>query len=310
MIRDAPGTACWTQKTNERMWKYALKPANLFTASSLFCGFYSIVLSAGASNTDGGAFHAAAVLILFAGLFDMLDGPVARITRTMSEFGKNLDSFADLVAFGIAPGVLLYKWGLAEFEILGFAVAFLFVLAGTLRLSRFNLGVDDGDPAFSRGLTITVSGVTVAVLVIFHHRTGMELLESQLNILLFTLFLSYLMVSRIRFRTIKSVRFRPRVLALVGLAAFSLLIVAVLLDLSVLLVLIATTYIGGNLLEQAVTRRRRRWASYLDEWQAAEEDDEFDEFEDSLDDELPLGAAAGPPPGRRRFRIRWPFRRR
>ncbi len=294
------------------MWRYALKPANLFTASSLFCGFYSIVLAAGASPTDGNAFHAAAVLILFAGLFDMLDGPVARLTRTNSDFGKNLDSFADLVAFGIAPGVLLYKWGLAEFEILGFAVAFLFVLAGALRLSRFNLGVDDGDPAFSKGLTITVSGATVAVLVIFHHRTGMELLESQLNILLFTLFLSYLMVSRIRFRTIKSIRFRPRTLALCGLAAFTLLIVAVVLDLSALLICIATAYIGGNLLEQALTRRRRRWADYLDEWEAAAtgDEDDLDELEDGFDEDLPLGAAAGPPPGPKRFRLRWPFRRR
>jgi len=290
------------------MWKYALKPANLFTASSLFCGFYSIVLSASATSTDGGSFHAAAVLILFAGLFDLLDGPVARITRTQSDFGKNLDSFADLVSFGIAPAVLLFKWGLAEFEILGFAVAFLFLLAGTFRLARFNLGVDDDDPAFSQGLTITVSGATVAVLVIFHHNTGMALLESQLNILLFTLFLSYLMVSRIRFRTVKSIRFRPRTLALGGLLALSIIIVSVVYELSAFLVLVATIYIGGNLLEQAVTRRRRRWARNLDEWEA--EEDELDGFEDSLDEDTPLGVSATPNKPPKRFRLRWPFRRR
>ncbi len=285
------------------MLRYILRPANLFTASSLFCGFYSIVLSASASTGDTGAFHAAAVLILFAGLFDLLDGPVARLTRTESDFGVQLDSFADLVSFGIAPGVLLYKWGLAEMELLGFAVAFLFVLAGTFRLARFNLGVDRREPGFSKGLTITAAGATVASLVIFHHKSGLALLESQLNVILFTVFLSYLMLSEIRFRTAKSIRFRPATLALAGLTASTFIVVTVLMDLSVCLIVIACVYVGSGLLEGVVTRRRRRWEALYEV-----EDEPLDEMP-AMDDEEPLSAAAPPPRagGRPRW---WPFRRR
>ena len=289
------------------MMNQILKPANLFTASSLFCGFYSIVLSAGARSSADGAFHAAAVLILFAGLFDLLDGPVARFTGTSSDFGRHLDSFADLVSFGIAPGVLLFKWGLAGFEMFGFAVAFGFVLAGAFRLARFNMGVDDDEPAFSKGLTITAAGGTVAVLVIHHYKTGLFLLESQIAVMLFTLFLSYLMVSDIRFRTIKSVRFRATTLALVGLFAFGFTIVAVVMDLSLCLVTIATLYIGGGLLEEAFTRRQRRW-ELLDD---LADDDELDELEvllGSLDgEEQDLLPIRQPEPARRRRW--WPFRR-
>ncbi len=286
-----------------------LRPANLFTSSSLFCGFYSIVLSAGAGTHDQGAFHAAAVLILFAGLFDMLDGPIARITRTSSEFGRHLDSFSDLVSFGIAPGVLLYKWGLAGFELFGFAIAFMFVLSGAFRLSRFNTGVDDGEPGYSRGLTITCAGGTVAVLVMHHHRTGMNLLNSQLVVLLFTLFLTYLMVSNIRFRTLKGLRFKGATLAVAGLFAFAFTITVIVLDATLCMVGIATLYIGGGLLESAFTRRRRRWElSILESIDESMDDDVDEPLLEALDDEDNLA-----PEGElhTRPRRRWwpPFRR-
>jgi len=287
--------------------RYILRPANLFTASSLFCGFYSIVLAASAGTGDTGAFHAAAVLILFAGLFDLLDGPVARLTRTSSDFGVQLDSFADLVSFGIAPGVLLYKWGLADMAWFGFGVAFLFVLSGCFRLARFNLGVDIDEPGYSKGLTITVAGATVASLVIFHHKSGLALLESQLNVILFTLFLSYLMLSEIRFRTLKSIRFRPLSLALGGLSAFAFIVVTVMADMSVCLVAIACLYIGLGLLEGVLSRRRRRHLDAL--FDLDDEDyDELDEGLESMEDDEPLEVpAANRPGGRRRW---WPFRRR
>ena len=270
------------------MLHYILRPANLFTASSLFCGFYSIVVSASAGPGDPDGFLVAAVLILFAGLFDMLDGPVARLTRTTSDFGTQLDSFADLVAFGIAPGVLLYKWGLADVGLFGFAVAFLFVLAGAFRLARYNLGVDRQEPGFSKGVTITVAGATVASLVIYHHRSGLMLLESQLNVIVFTVFLSYLMLSEIRFRTLKSIRFRPLTLALGGVSMFAFIIVTVVMDLSVCLVAVSSIYIGGGLLEEALTRRRRRWGALF------EMDDEEDDELGMLEEDEPFPAAVAP----------------
>ncbi len=290
------------------MMNYICRPGNVFTASSLFCGFYSIVLSAGADAGDLASFQSAAYLILFACLFDLLDGPVARLTRTMSEFGRQLDSLADLVSFGIAPGVLLYKWGLAGFELVGFVIAFLFVLAGAFRLARFNLGVDDEDKAYVRGLTITVSGTTVALLVIQHCRTGHFLLDSQFAILLFTLFLSYLMISDIRFRTHKAMRANLRTVVLGSLGVFAIIYIAIAFDLSLCLLVLCTLYIGIGVAEEAFTRRHRRWEFLSVESLFEIDDDEEQEAllgsMDEDDDLAPVGQLDG-----RRRRWRWPFRK-
>src|SRR5256886_11496453 len=109
---------------------------NLFTVSSIFCGVYSITLSAGEPTGDN--FYRAAVAIFFGSFFDAFDGRVARLTRTQSDFGVELDSLADVISFGVAPAILVYKWALAGMGIGGIVISAIYAACGAIRLARFN----------------------------------------------------------------------------------------------------------------------------------------------------------------------------
>ena len=110
----------------------ALLP-NLLTTANLFCGFFSI------TKTLSGDFVFAVWLIVLAGLFDFLDGRVARMTHTQSRFGTEYDSLADLSTFCMSPAVLAYNWDLKTFDKIGIAACFLYFACGALRLARFNV---------------------------------------------------------------------------------------------------------------------------------------------------------------------------
>src|SRR5258708_25141661 len=110
---------------------------NLFTLSSIFCGFYAITLCAGEASPS--QLYQAALAIFFAMFFDGFDGRVARLTKTQSDFGIELDSLADVISFGAAPALLVYKWALLPLGFVGVFLAFVFVACGALRLARFNL---------------------------------------------------------------------------------------------------------------------------------------------------------------------------
>src|SRR5437879_7555336 len=110
---------------------------NLFTVSSIFCGVYSIMLAAGEATGDN--FYRAAVAIFFGNFFDAFDGRVARMTRTQSEFGVELDSLADVITFGVAPAILVYKWALSGMGIAGFVICSIYAASGAIRLARFNV---------------------------------------------------------------------------------------------------------------------------------------------------------------------------
>src|SRR5437899_7390664 len=105
---------------------------NLLTTGNLFCGLYSIM------SVFGADYVKAAIAILVALIFDMLDGQSARWTKTTSQFGIEFDSLADLVSFGVVPGVLIFSWPLSGYGVLGVAVVFAFVGCGALRLARYN----------------------------------------------------------------------------------------------------------------------------------------------------------------------------
>lgn len=265
------------------MLGYILKPANLFTAASLFCGVLSLVTSAGADPHESEAFLRAALLIFFAGIFDGLDGRVARLTKTESEFGVQLDSLVDAISFGVAPGVLLYKWGLEAYGDAGFLVAFLFILAGVFRLARFNIRAADtdakptGPKLFNEGLAITWGGGTVAVLVLHHAKIRATEVDNHVAVLLLTLLLSYLMISTVRFRTFRGLNISPSTVA--GLLAFmaGVAVTLVLADWTMLLVVLAFVYIGLGLLEEAFHFARHRRADdvyYLDDLEPDEVEDE------------------------------------
>src|SRR5512137_1942227 len=110
---------------------------NLFTVSSIFCGFYAMTLCTGEASPS--QLYQAALAIFFAMFFDGFDGRVARLTKTQSQFGMELDSLADVISFGAAPGLLVYRWALQGMGLAGLVASFAFAACGALRLARFNV---------------------------------------------------------------------------------------------------------------------------------------------------------------------------
>jgi CDP-diacylglycerol--serine O-phosphatidyltransferase len=119
---------------------------NLFTTAALFAGFYAIV------QAMNGRFGESAVAIFVAGLLDGLDGRVARLTRTQSEFGAEYDSLSDMVSFGAAPALVLYEWALKELDRFGWIAAFVYCAGAALRLARFNVMIGVVDKRYFQGL--------------------------------------------------------------------------------------------------------------------------------------------------------------
>ena len=170
---------------------------NLFTTGSLFAGFYGMIAGV---NSD---FRTAAICILISAVFDGLDGKVARATGTTSKFGVEYDSLADLVAFGVAPGLIMYFWALRPFGRLGWLAAFLFVVCGALRLARFNVQVDTVESKRFVGLPIPAAASMVSATVLFYHHMGWPNSYKKLAILILIYLLAFLMVSNVKYYSFK-----------------------------------------------------------------------------------------------------------
>lgn len=143
--------------TNKRKGIYLLP--NLLTTAGLFSGFYAVVMS---MNNH---FESAAIAIFIAMVFDGLDGRVARITNTQSDFGAEYDSMADMVSFGMAPALVAYNYGLTELGKIGWLAAFIYVAGAALRLARFNTQVGTADKRFFQGLASPAAAALVAGMV-------------------------------------------------------------------------------------------------------------------------------------------------
>ncbi|WP_437912623.1 CDP-diacylglycerol--serine O-phosphatidyltransferase [Sorangium sp. So ce302] len=197
---------------------------NLITLSSVFCGFDAIRLSASARSD--GDLRRAALLILVAMLADTLDGRVARMTRTESAFGVQLDSLADLVSFGVAPALLVYQGSLHRLGLAGVLGGSVFAACGAIRLARFNvlsMGEAGGPPSPARyivGLPVTGAAGILIAIVMTRHGAGGQLGGAGVApaVLATTLLLSMLMVSTLRFRSFKDLRPGPRTLLAIALA--------------------------------------------------------------------------------------------
>jgi CDP-diacylglycerol--serine O-phosphatidyltransferase len=171
---------------------------NLFTTGGLFAGFYSIICSL---RDD---FQTAAIFVLVAQVFDILDGRVARLTRTTSRFGIEYDSLADLIAFGVAPGILVYHWALEPWHTWGWLAASLYVTCGALRLARFNVQYDNVEKRHFIGLPIPAAADVVASTVLLYYYLGGEGATSKHVILLLIIYaLAGLMVSGVRYFSFK-----------------------------------------------------------------------------------------------------------
>ena len=174
-----------------------------FTIGNLFCGFFSLVQSSRLK------FEQAAILIVVAGILDGLDGRIARLTGTTSDFGLEFDSLADITSFGIAPGFLAYQWALLPLHRVGWLVAFLYVVCAAMRLARFNLQHRTGDKRFFAGLpSPAAAGVVACVAFAFPDASRAAWPSGLLAVAVVGCAL--LMVSRIRYRSFKAFDLRSR----------------------------------------------------------------------------------------------------
>lgn len=265
---------------------------NLFTVSSIFCGVYSITLSAGEPTGDN--FYRAAVAIFFGSFFDAFDGRVARLTRTQSDFGVELDSLADVISFGVAPAILVYKWALTGMGISGIVISSIYAACGAIRLARFNVLAhsESGTQRYFVGLPIPLAAGMLVALVIALNSLGSPAEAVGLwPIAALVLALSFLMVSTIRYRTFKEAGLNARTL-LVFLAVIALGVgVAIRGRPSLVLLVYFSFYILLGLGEELVFGRRRRAAA-----RAAARASAPPEPEEPLlpaeEDEVPLESAA------------------
>lgn len=230
---------------------------NLFTVSSIFCGFYSMTLSM------GGEYSGAAIAIFFAVFFDCFDGRVARLTKTQSEFGVELDSLADVMSFGLAPALLVYLWKLQLLGPVGIFIAFAFATCGALRLARFNVLAHRKIPGSSKffiGLPIPLGAGMIVSLVLAHESQPLPFIESNpWSSALIVLVLAGLMVSNVRYRTFKDMKFSRRsVGSFLGLLLLGLLLAVTILTPPIVLVLYFSAYIVLGLVEGTINVTRRR----------------------------------------------------
>ena len=178
---------------------------NALTTCGLFSGFYAIIA------TIDGQYQIAALCILIAHVFDGLDGRIARLTNTTSRFGIEYDSLSDVVAFGVAPGVLVYKWALEPWGPWGWLAASLYVVCGALRLARFNVQAETGSKPRFVGLPIPAAADTIASTVLLYYFFGGEGATHKHLILLVLIYaLAALMISNVSYNSFKGIRFDPR----------------------------------------------------------------------------------------------------
>ncbi len=179
---------------------------NLFTTGVLFGGFYAIVQ---AMNTR---YEHAAIAIFVAMVLDFLDGRIARLTRTQSEFGAEYDSLADVVAFGAAPALVMYEWALRPLGRLGWIVAFAYCAATALRLARFNVMHDVVDKRYFQGLPSPAAAALVAGLVWIIEYFDLQRTEAlQATACVVTFFAAITMVTSVPFYSFKDINFRRSV---------------------------------------------------------------------------------------------------
>jgi CDP-diacylglycerol--serine O-phosphatidyltransferase len=170
---------------------------NLITTLSLFSGFFSII------SSIAGKYEQAAWAIFVATFFDGIDGKVARLTKTESEFGVQYDSLSDLVSFGVAPAILLFMWALAPFARLGWLGSALYVICAALRLARFNVQITTVEKSVFNGLPSPGAAVMLASFVLFFGEMEFSLEDWRLIILIMVYFMGFLMVSNVKYSSFK-----------------------------------------------------------------------------------------------------------
>ncbi|HVN75401.1 MAG TPA: CDP-diacylglycerol--serine O-phosphatidyltransferase [Thermoanaerobaculaceae bacterium] len=226
---------------------------SLFTVGNMLCGFASVLW---ALHDE---LRLAAYLIIGAGFLDGLDGRIARLTHSTSEFGKEYDSLADVISFGVAPAILTYQWGLRGLGQWGWGVAFLFLVAGSVRLARFNIKAGVSDRRFFTGLPIPAGAGALTLMVLVG--TTFELIVDRpiaVAASMFVLLVSVLMVSTVPYRSGKEFNLRQRWPATAFFTIAALVAVVVFTPVPALALLLGVYVVAGP--AEYVARRLRRRA--------------------------------------------------
>ncbi len=224
---------------------------SMFTVANLFCGYASVVYS------SRGDFDTAAILLGVAMVVDTLDGFFARLTQSSSAFGVELDSLADVVSFGLAPAILAFTWGLWPLGRLGWAVGFIYVTAAALRLARFNIQTNVlTDKRYFAGLPSPAAAAVIASTV-FLYPWGLQDPRAAGAATAMVLVPGFLMVSTIRFRSLKSIDVGWR-RSYFGLLLGAVVLAAVASHPRVALVALSYTYVMIALVIWVTGRLRRR----------------------------------------------------
>jgi len=223
---------------------------SLLTLGNMFCGYACVVYAM------RGEYQTAAPFIGFAIVLDMLDGRIARMTGSASDFGVEFDSLADVISFGIAPAILSFSWGLQPLGRLGWLAGFLFLTAAAMRLARFNIQSHmGGDKRYFVGMpSPAAAGIPAAT--VFAYPYGLTDYRAALPALAMVLVPAALMVSTIRFRSFKSIDLQSRrSYTVVILLAGGIALIAT--HPRVVLVVLAYSYLASAFVGMAISRLRR-----------------------------------------------------
>ena len=237
---------------------------NLFTLSSVLCGYYAILILSGQPTDED--FFRSAILIVFALFFDGIDGRVARLTKTQTAIGVQLDSLADMISFGVAPAVLVYRWSLTELGTGGMLVGFVFVAAGAIRLARFNVVStgDDGQPhrpgKYTQGLPIPAAAGILISIVVANTLTG-KLPFSPILISVLVATLSVFMVSTMPFRSFKDLQLNWRTVLSMSVAISVTVWIALKIHPSMALVWVLAAYVVIGIVESLIALMNKARAS-------------------------------------------------
>lgn len=232
----------------EQNKKLAFFLPNTFTALNIGCGFTAILL---AFNNK---FYEACMILVLGAIFDSVDGRIARLTGTESNFGEQFDSMSDLISFGMAPALIFYKKFLIGFDRLGMVAAFVFLLCSALRLARFNANIEKVSSDFFQGLPTPTAAMSLVGLTLFSTKYSFVYIPD-LFFIVFTFFAAFLMISNIPFPSFKQsqwIKKRKR---------FTLFLIILMLSFitlyeELMIGLIVLLYIFGSLIHFFINRQK------------------------------------------------------
>jgi CDP-diacylglycerol---serine O-phosphatidyltransferase len=223
---------------------------NLLTTGALFSGYYAI------TSAIGGRYETAVIAIFIAMILDGLDGRVARLTNTQSEFGVQYDSLSDMTSFAIAPALVMYLWAFASFGKAGLFAAFVHLAGGALRLARFNAQVGTADKRYFQGLPSPAAAAIIAgfIWICLEHRYDIDVVKYPAIVL--TISTGLLMVSNFRYSSFKEIDFRGKVPFFVAISVM-LAIAFVMAQPETMLFLLFLGYAVSGPIVTLVMRKRR-----------------------------------------------------